>query len=132
MKLNGWQRLWVVVSVLAALFTTYVAIEYVPTEAEIDSSYNWRRDWITPERIAGDREVAKSLGRPSPKTSIAEEVEQKKYELNREYEDSLKALPVDQRIFFLRIVIAWIVFCGVIYLAGWTVGWIIRGFKKST
>ena len=151
MRLNGWQRLWVVASVLSLVMTVAIVvfglrdvdqIEEVAvhtqrlakeiTAAEIAGigAVNFPND-LTKEEIASHVKRGMSTSPPSV-VAIAEELLELRAKrasaLAKEWNQAGRS--ENQRAWALGIG-AWLAFVIALYLFGWALGWVLRGFKAT-
>jgi len=161
-NLNGWQRLWVVVSVLWLLFVVGVSIvgDVIPTADGLEArlgrnTRNLQREWalatIEAARVASDagedltaadiRSAYKDLS----DAKIVERVHNNFPEVDFEPVDSdyqekldgeqtrhqerLDALRVEQAKNIGLTSLAWFAPSVGLYLLGWAMAWVWRGFK---
>lgn len=149
--LNGWQRLWFVFAVISFIaVTTIVVVAQKPTSAveDVDILSQLNADEITKVNIP-------QLGKVSfPNTMSKEDIEQlisKYYNTSRDTIPQLAASLIHERNenqaarakvenagirdANLRLIglgyLAWLLFIVTVYLLGYSVGWIYRGFKRT-
>jgi hypothetical protein len=146
MKLNGWQRLWIVMSGVYVLIVTSLCASEFPTEKEIYQRWQaelilWQKKNDPELTEAAPWDIAKAYSAESPKESI-ERVQEKYVAQNvfnkfdfeaiaKKYQAELVDLPSMQRqklktasLFGLLPVFA-------TYLLGWLAGWVYHGFKSA-
>jgi hypothetical protein len=105
-RLNGWQRLWVVASLLYGLFVGYIILDGFPTRDHVISQF---------EEAVKDRDAAWN-----------------NYDYLKEtFGANLEKLPTVQAINIAFGVAYWLGGSLLVYIGGWLVGWIIRGFRKQ-
>jgi hypothetical protein len=148
-KLNGWQRIWIVIALFCAYFTFTGVYNGLPKESKIYVS--WSKDMIellitTPKFNNMDdiqvlKQVKKEFGTSSLKGFV--DIVQREYgtpdgqmyidfeQINSLHQKQVDALFGDQLFFWSAGLAAWLLICFGIYVSGWTVGWVIRGFKKQ-
>ena len=146
MRLNGWHRLWIVLSVLWLMVLTGLAIMDFPTKPtkptkpptkeyeEFISKY--RRD--SPNKIISPSPTTKpwlKYRRDSPNKIISPEDFDKysdsgifRYE---RYRKELAEFPKKRTKFIRLHVILWLAPVLGSYALGWAIGWVIRGFKSK-
>lgn len=111
-KLNGWRRLWLVAFVCFGIYTAY---------------YFLLGDWPTAERIEASYQVnLESLKTASPSTDVKWWSDF--YRLIRD--NDIKDLQFKQAIYVVAPLVIWLGGSGVVYLLGWTIAWVRRGFRK--
>jgi hypothetical protein len=160
MRLNGWHRLWVVLSVLWAVFTVAVGINVwprpavVPTNEHLESLPSWFSQHPTPpDIIAGEaagkyprildkdyqsllQQIASSGAESIDGLQKLTPTERARIlELQREQTARTEAtirsnLAQRQRQAVSRLFLSSIVPIIVFYAIGWSVAWIRRGFQQ--
>ena len=162
-KLNGWQRLWVVVSVLWLLFVVGVSIvgDVIPTADGLEArlgrnTRNLQREWalatIEAARVAISMSGQTTAGRIRASYDELTDVETVERLHNRfpeidfepvdsdyqekldgeqtRHQERLDALRVEQAKHIGLISLGWFAAPSVgLYLFGWAVAWVRRGFK---
>lgn len=143
--LNGWQRIWIVLGVLFMLFPGLPLINEIPTEDDIYRS--WANESIKLtltikefkklslvnirdlyKDITDQEIISKVQGKFSDSTQG--------YNLdfssiNKEYESRMDDLLYSQVLSIARYLGIWLVVMIAIYIFGWSIGWIIRGFHTN-
>ncbi len=142
--MNGWQRIWVVSGVVLLLFIGIV-LEDIPTKKDIYRSW---ADQTINHTLQIDEFKNLSLGSIRNSYSdftdkqILEKVQSKFSdealgynldfsEINTLHEKKLEKLLFSQIKFIGFYLGIWILIMLAIYSFGWSIGWIIRGFKKT-
>jgi hypothetical protein len=129
--LNGWQRLWVVTTVVLGVAIASKAASDFPTEASVDQSYEHEMRQL--HEIESDilhppeDKYRKMMSRAGDYT--IKSVKDSMVDAGREYEASLKSLSSRQSAMIVQAVILWGVASSLIYGAGLTLVWVIRGFR---
>ena len=143
--LNGWQRIWVVIAVLTIIPTLISAIDDMPTNKKIN-------------RIFADKLIGKSLELNDFKNfniwdirsaysdmtdkqlieKIIAQHGEKMEEQGLSYKDipnenseALNNINRSRLYIFIQYLGGWIAVVFGIYIFGWTIGWVIRGFRKD-
>ncbi len=150
-KMNGWQRIWLVLSIISAISGTVVIFFEMPTQARIDRRYVYevidhvkRYDdslsgesrWEIRDAYKGisDRELLDRLHKkkanegapPGWKDSIL-------LDIDNEYKKETEKLSKDQFELIGGCFLGWAIITMIaVYMLGWAVGWIYRGFKKPS
>jgi hypothetical protein len=131
--LNGWQRLWIVVTVVLGVAVASRAVDRFPTEADVDQSYQQemsRLEEIKNEILhPPEDKLRKMLSRAGEYT--IKSVIDAKVDAGRKYEASLKSLPSRQSTIVVQALIFWVAASGLLYGAGLTLIWVIRGFRPK-
>ncbi|WP_448124788.1 hypothetical protein [Pseudomonas veronii] len=132
-RLNGWQRLWVMVSFLLGVGTVIVIFNTIETESHLTTGnkvdhaiYDMEIDNIQ-QRDAGIK--PRNIYEQSSRTVA--QVEERIKDTDRQYKQDLRDLPAKQ---FTHIAIwtgVWLGTCVSLYVMGWLIGWVIRGFRPK-
>lgn len=158
-KLNGWQRLWVLASLIYLVAVVFVAIIDFPTpwksyisDEEITKKLSIKTlqliaktdDWIeVPVNQKGDifgKEVTAEQLQPitiqfpnGKKLLVSTGTKQADLDyINKDYCNAVISLTNKERIHFIvTILLAWIVPCIAVYMLGVSVNWVYRGFKQK-
>ena len=158
-KLNGWQRLWVVVSALYGFAVIAGAVALAPKEQDIMSAWVWdvlrvleedikrtsgkqisvsqlkdaeRFRGKTEEQIV--REVtrgAKEIDLQIPEKKDLGQYKKAVLDLEKSYEEKLSALPAKQREHAGIAFAIWLLPVLAVLGLGYAIGWIYRGFKRE-
>lgn len=122
-EMNGWLRLWVVVCLILAICIGWYTALLLPNESRTtyyhESSINQLTGYLkeattntySTEYIAGLRE------------DIRKE--------NEDFRKKLAKLPKERMEYIATAVGIWLGLSVVLYIAGWLVGWIYRGFRPK-
>ena len=145
MRLNGWQRLWVVMSGLYVLIVTFLCASEFPTEKEIYQRWQaelilWQKNNDFALTEAAPWDIAKAYSADSPKESIAR-VEEKyvaqnffnKFDFDaiaNKYQAELADLPNMQRQKLKTASLFGLLPVFVTYVLGWLASWVYHGFKS--
>lgn len=150
-RLNGWQRLWMVVSVLSLVATLTIVFSELRDADQIDdAAFHAQRlaKEVTVVEIAGigtvtfpndltTEEISSHVKRgmsTSPPTVLT--IAKQLRELRAKREAALAsaknrlARSENQRTWVYGIG-GWLAFVGALYLFGWAVGWVLRGFRAT-
>lgn len=128
--MGGWQRLWVVLSVVTAIAVFAERYQSFPTA---ESTRSWlltrasiwlRCDQFYEDIAAGIKNTATEC-RAYPKELVRENLTR---ELKR-YQQDLNSLPDSQKWYVARGVGTWLSVSIALYLCGYAIGWIGRGFR---
>ena len=154
MNLNGWQKLWIVVSLLSGIGFGYYTVKIVPevpryikldwiksvsgvmAEGLLDNNsqpvtirqvYNDLYDkYKTLDAItASFEEMAEEKIKDKAKREVLDEIAL----LNQRYKEKL-ADPNKNTTLYMAMIISWLLTSTVLYVLGNLIGWIIRKFKK--
>jgi hypothetical protein len=156
--LNGWQRLWVVVGIVSLVLAVGVVWDLQPTREEIyqqwasdewgeiqkipslsnkqwwelkaelkeptDSAIIARLNWNAKSRLDSLR------SKPLPDSALMRALEHANT-IRPDYEKRLASFAQARAIYWARVVGRWAGFMALLYLAGWSVGRIYRGFRRT-
>lgn len=156
-RLNGWQRLWIVVAILYAFLVLAIATTEYPNRSRIDDA--WARQVIATIESAiaselkigyvnvrdkddfrnkSDIEIAErfskgayEIRKDGDATSYQIHAAQLVKELNEKRTHDLEGLPTERAKFLGIAFLSWAIPLLAIYLIGVMVAWVIRGFKAS-
>ncbi len=146
LNLNGWQRLWVVATAIYLIASVIVAFNIVPTEKDIYKS--WSSEIIS-WAITNDEKL-KNYSPYSIRNSYSDmddkelvEKMQKKYIkenvfhkfdfeiINKRYKSEMDGLSSRQVQTVGSILFLWLASSMLVYILGWSISWMRRGFKKA-
>lgn len=169
-KLNGWQRIGVVLNAIYLIIIIIIAWYEWPTQKQIESSWVYSAlDAIRkPEspyayklresrfKDISDRELIELINsrflehlktsKPgtaafliaqlegelvTPGETIAQQCEEKLKEVNLRYQKEIESLGIDRLKIVGIFIMWWIIPSGIVYLLGFSIGWIYRGFKEN-
>lgn len=130
-RLNGWQRLWVVTSILLGIVVACkVASEFPLIDpaimADIRSPESkWLREM--PEGFKLDKYPEQ--GTPCRSFAIFRFHHTAQVQTVDQYKGFVRK---QQTIMVLQVVAVWLISIFAVYILGWAIGWIIKGFKKKS
>jgi hypothetical protein len=116
-KLNGWQRLWVLIALIYALLITSITAEFFPTQSKI------KQEWSA---IKAAREPSSDFMRNNPFSDLPL-AEGKR---DKDFAARLDNLYMEQTKHILAGFFKWLIPMLGIYIFGYLAGWVYRGFKK--
>ena len=138
MKIGGWTRLWIVVSVLYLVIVAGFAYMNRPTAERQQHKVEYF-DKLSEESM---QLILSSLD--ANKVSRVEMPNGKKIvfpkgtpltamdKVTHEYWDIVKSEANEKlRAFVLKAILWWAIPCLVLYTLGWLIGWVTRGFKRA-
>jgi hypothetical protein len=136
-RLNGWQRLWVLVCILYSVLVVLFAWADYGDETRVRTSDVQLSQSSTKAIAIGlamernKQRVAKiefpdgTILSLDPKTPDDEQEQ-----VAAEYWDAVESVKPSKRLRFTGLVAAfWIIPCITLYILGWAIGWVYRGFK---
>lgn len=142
--LNGWQRLWVVFSVILLVFLIVAAILLFPSPRDISHNVSIMEKLSTASKaklapaddkgIIWDDVVGLKVEMPNKYVlSFAKGVNESDAEIvSEEYYSILRRKVYIKRFqFVLLALVIWLGAIGAIYAFGWSIGWVYRGFRKK-
>lgn len=141
-KLNGWQRIFVVYSVIHFLVGTVVAISLWPSTGSF--SYEWDMKW---KLHPADKFLIENVTRREPPSELSKAIHMPngEYLIVRSFvsDDRMKELAENLYGIYSNTIkdeqrrhVGWYAFfitiplC-IIYSLGWAIAWIRRGFKST-
>lgn len=143
-KLNGWQRLWILVSAIYLVIVMITVCVNWPTENNTKITGDEIAKFLTTKSlniIIKDKEQTdglkafkemKSFGTGATMT-LSQSTTQKELEyLGNDINGAIAKILYKVRIWYvIRALIAWIIPCLVVYALGLSLNWVYRGFKKG-
>ncbi len=141
MKLNGWQRLWSVASVIIFVIAIFFTVSLFPNKSEITS--RWAYETIDVVKQPGEysfeiRDMYKDYNDNHLIAKIHERYTEnnptlkiKFDEIDKRYKGELEGLFARQIKHILIALVAYLCLISAIYVFGWSIGWIYRGFKSK-
>lgn len=132
-RLNGWQRLWVLVSFLLGVVTTVLIVDGIETESQLTT-------WYKADKVMQSMEIEhiqkreagiepRSIYDTSDKTVA--QVDERRKETDQRYQRDLMDLPGNQFKHVVTGIGIWLGMCVSLYVMGWVIGWVIRGFRPN-
>jgi hypothetical protein len=141
MKLNGWQRIWIVCGIIIFVIVTIVTIAVLPKRSEITSRWVYEtinsvkkpneyayeirdayKDYDDIQLIAKIHEKYAKSGDIFDKVNFEEIDKRYKAELDGLFAKQIKCILIGLAIYIGLML--------VMYGFGWSIGWIYRGFKR--
>lgn len=131
--MNGWQRMWVLVSLILGVGTAVLCYGSMQTEHELTEQYNAQ---LTVYEMVGnsiDRKEAgiKPLNIYDNPTHTRLEVAITLRTAAVKYRQELEALPETQRKHILTYAGIWLGICAGMYFLGSMLNWVYRGFRPK-
>lgn len=129
-RLNGWQRLWIVLfvgwTVLVALFSYYS----FPARRWALPSQEWIN--AASDRASASHEELKTFHIEGLVTNIPFPKSLGNDEIVRQLDEEVSRVLDAQRRDWLEVTIGlWLVPFALLYAIGWSIGWIRRGFARA-
>jgi len=143
-KLSGWQRLWVVLSIIYLPIVVLLLLEEWPNKKQIehlwvysiigasidaskDDDYRTNRVREAYKDIS-DRELIQKI---NAKYDKKPKYKEKLNKINLRYQKKIQSLGKDRLIKIGMAFIGWSIPIGILYLMGLAIGWIYKGFKEK-
>lgn len=123
--MNGWQRLWIVVSLILAIFIGWYAYLLLPTESRITRNYDSRVEQLARYLKESSAQESDYPGRGEYIASLKEDIRKENENLPLE----LAALPKERRETLTTAFGIWLGLSLGMYISGWLIGWVYRGFR---
>lgn len=121
--MNGWQRLWVVVCLVMAILIGWYTQQTLPNESITKYYHDSRIDQLTRYLKEATNSSYSSDYIASLQIDIRKE--------NEEFAKALAALPEERREYLTTALGIWFGLSVGLYIAGWLIGWIYRGFRPK-
>ena len=139
-KLNGWQRLWVVLSIIYFVIVVGFTFLLWSTESEIENS--WVYSLIDKTKDPNDhsyeiRDAYKDISdkelirRINAKYSSNKDYKEILNTINLKYQSEVQSLWKKQFRAIAIALMAWLLPIAIVYLLGLCFGWIYKGFKNK-
>lgn len=139
-KLNGWQRLWVVLSITYFAIVVAFTFSLWPNESKIENC--WVYSLIDETKDPNDytyqiRDAYKDISdkelirRINAKYSSNQDYKEILNSINLKYQSELQSLWKEQIKTIAIALMAWLLPIATVYLLGLSIGWIYKGFKNK-
>lgn len=147
MKLNGWQRIWIVCGVIIFAIVCFFTVLTFPKKSDITSRWVYETISVVKKPHEYSYEIREAY-KDYDDIQLIEKIHKKKYEsehdgfyytiykarfeeIDSRYNAELKGLPVSQIKHILTALAVYLCIMLAIYGLGWSIGWIYRGFKRT-
>lgn len=132
-RLNGWQRLWVLVSCLLGVVAVVLIADTMETENQITTWYQADKAMQSMEIERIQKREAGIEPRSIYDTSdlTVAQVDKRSKETDQRYQRNLLDLPGKQFKHVATGVGIWLSICVSFYVTGWLIGWVYRGFRPK-
>ena len=156
MKLNGWQRLWVVVSAIYMVVLARFVVADFPTPGKISHRAQFyeelpkeslsrliRADAASTPSTGTGRDLSYELFCDDPRDVVLAVnnhklcfrnggTETEKTMIAQQYNQLLQRAARSERLEWLgHTFLVWVVPCAVLYALGAAIGWVLRGFQRT-
>lgn len=144
MRLNGWQRLWVCVSILAIAPVAIATWKRLPSQASIANRWEFydrlpessrakliskASDVLDPKHPTGPTVTASN---DHPLFFRGGVTDAEANIVAAQYNDVLRTEAMKRGSALVGAALAvWLSLCAALYAVGWAIGWIRRGFKNE-
>ena len=124
--MNGWQRLWVVACLVLAIFIGWYTQLILPTE--------WRTTYNHESRINQLTGYLKDAEGSKFQTDYVASLREDIRKENEDFQKELVNLSNERTSYITDAIKIWLGLSVSLYIGGWLIGWIYRGFrpKKSS
>jgi hypothetical protein len=138
-SLNGWQRLWILTSLIYLAFIVFVAVVDFPSPGKTYIS----DDEIIKNLSTKTLEIRSEGDKSSPKWNVdlnngykvnvpVNTIEADLEYIAKDYNDSIHKIATGKRVPFIgKMIFVWLIPCFAIYALGISFHWVYRGFKKE-
>lgn len=153
--LNGWQRIWIVLSVLAAIISSAIGydsyekyekpkklkvtqnnivVAHKPRdlihELELREALESLKEPLYLPTNMKNEDIGKFIDKYAPDNTDMLYTEANKLLKDWETSTESKRIENNKSVTF-KSLLYWFVFTAVLYIIGWSIGWIYRGFKNT-
>ncbi|UZA67001.1 hypothetical protein [Pseudomonas viridiflava] len=131
--MNGWRRLWVVGCTALLLAPVYVYRTYIPSDEKLNRDHQERIEEqladikIIEEPVQGSNRLVRDALMQTPVSERLAKID----ESNAQHADFMAKVSKQRPVTVAQLAGAWIVLCGLLYLFGWSIAWLARGFSKG-
>ncbi|AKF43663.1 hypothetical protein PssB301D_04662 [Pseudomonas syringae pv. syringae str. B301D-R] len=131
--MNGWRRLWVVGCMALLLAPVYVYRTYIPSDEKLNRDHQERVEAqladirIIEEPVQGSNRLVRDALMQTPVSERLAKIE----ESNAQHAEFMAKVSKQRPVTVAQLAGAWIVLCGLLYLFGWCIAWVARGFGKG-
>lgn len=131
--MNGWQRLWVLMSFLLGVGTVIMGYGSMETESELTNWYKAERDMRTGEILSIYHKAMgiKPLNAYDTPSHTVAELQGMIKQLDVDHQQNIERLPSKQLRHASIYLVIWLGTCVSIYLAGMMLNWVYRGFRPK-
>lgn len=128
--MNGWQRIWVVACLITLIGGVAYAWFTIPSRAEVLKRYNAavESDNIYLQELEG------KLQNPVDRFINTPYISRLKFYMEKRQNEHAKEMDelTSRQLSTASIILGtWLSFCLGLYVAGWTFGWVYRGFRPK-
>lgn len=131
--MNGWRRLWIVCCLGLVLAPVYVYRTYIPSDEKLNRDHQQYVERqlgeikIIEEPVQGSNRIIRDVLMRTPVSERLARIE----ESNAQHAEFMAKVSKQRPLTIAQLAGAWLVLCGLLYLIGLTIAWVIRGFQKK-
>ena len=132
--MNGWRRIWVVCCAVLILAPVYVYNTYIPGDERLNRDHQQWVDRqlaeikIIEEPVQGSNRLIREALMQTPVAERIASIE----EGNAHHAEFMAKVSKQRPVTIAQLAGAWLVVCGVLYLFGSGIAWIVKGFGKRS
>jgi len=138
-SLNGWQRLWVLTSLIYLIFVIFVAVVDFPSPGKTYIS----DDEVIKKLSTKTLEILTKGDNSSPKWNVdlnngykinvpVNTIEADLEYIAKDYNDSIHKISESKRVSFIgTMMLVWLIPCLAVYIFGLSLRWVYKGFRKT-
>jgi len=145
-RLNGWQRLWVILSALYLIGVIAVAMTLLPKQESLDDSRVYESISAVVTHIEKTEKASVSEGPYTIRSKHYSDLSNEQVidrlhskwngqvdftKIEKDYKDKTSALPMERAKVGGFALLAWLIPVATVYVLGLAIGWIIRGFRRE-
>ena len=132
--MNGWRRLWVVGCIALVFAPVYVYRTYIPSDEKLNRDHQERVEaQLADIRIIEEPvQVSNRLVRDALMQTPVSERLAKIDESNAQHAEFMAKVSKQRPVTVAQLAGAWIVLCGLLYLFGWSIALVAKGFGKRS
>lgn len=132
MRLNGWQRLWLVAVVIAGFATLFAALHFWVDRDEMTAFHTAQMEAMSDKNVGSIHSLmgAAPMSEDARKQKL-KELAAKRYDEQMRFQLEMDAYSSTKIIYIVTHIVIWIAFSGMLYLVGLLFAWVARGFKSD-
>lgn len=115
------------------LAPVYVYRTYIPTDEKLNRDHQQYVEEqlaeikIIEEPVQGSNRIIRDVLMRTPVSERLARIE----ESNAQHAEFMAKVSKQRPVSLAQLAAAWIVLCGLLYLVGWSIAWVVRGFGKT-
>lgn len=132
--MNGWRKIWGGCCAALILAPVYVYHAYIPSDEKLNRDHQHWIDHqlaeikIIEEPVQGSNRLIRDVLMQTPVSNRLAGIE----EGNAQHAEFMAKISKQRPVTIAQLAGAWLLACGVLYLLGGSIAWIIRGFSKRS